>query len=73
MVYFGRFYRMAVGIPLIKKTVFYVSYRVKDGFKRMLRPIKSGRRDSNTRPPAPKAGTLTGLRYAPNILGFMRP
>jgi hypothetical protein len=33
---------------------------------------KSGRRDSNTRPPAPKAGTLTGLRYAPNILGFMK-
>ena len=27
----------------------------------------SGRQDSNLRPPAPKAGTLTGLRYAPNI------
>lgn len=25
----------------------------------------SGRRDSNSRPPAPKAGALTGLRYAP--------
>ena len=25
----------------------------------------SGRRDSNPRPPAPKAGALTGLRYAP--------
>ncbi len=25
----------------------------------------SGRRDSNPRPPAPKAGTLTKLRYAP--------
>ena len=25
----------------------------------------SGWRDSNSRPPAPKAGALTGLRYAP--------
>ena len=29
--------------------------------------FKSGRQDSNLRPPAPKAGALTGLRYAPNI------
>ena len=28
----------------------------------------SGRRDSNSRPPAPKAGILTGLNYYP--LGF---
>ena len=28
----------------------------------------SGRRDSNPRPPAPKAGALTGLRYAPYYL-----
>ncbi len=28
----------------------------------------SGRQDSNLRPPAPKAGTLTGLRYAPMII-----
>ena len=27
--------------------------------------IMSGRRDSNPRPPAPKAGALTGLRYTP--------
>lgn len=27
--------------------------------------LKSGRQDSNLRPPAPKAGALTGLRYAP--------
>lgn len=25
----------------------------------------SGRKDSNLRPPAPKAGALTGLRYTP--------
>ena len=27
----------------------------------------SGRRGSNPRPPAPKAGALTGLRYAPQF------
>ncbi len=26
----------------------------------------SGWQDSNLRPPAPKAGALTGLRYTPN-------
>ena len=30
--------------------------------------VVSGWRDSNSRPPAPKAGALTGLRYAPKIL-----
>ena len=29
----------------------------------------SGRKDSNLRPPAPKAGALTRLRYAPNKNG----
>ncbi len=29
---------------------------------------KSGRRDSNSRPPAPKAGALTKLRYAPSTI-----
>ncbi|GEM_PF-3654921 len=28
---------------------------------------KSGRQDSNLRPPGPKPGAMTGLRYAPNI------
>lgn len=27
--------------------------------------VQSGRRDSNSRPPAPKAGALARLRYAP--------
>src|SRR5436309_8894182 len=31
-----------------------------------LRKRESGRRDLNPRPPAPKAGALTRLRYAPN-------
>ena len=30
------------------------------------RPTKSGRRDLNPGPPAPEAGALTGLRYAPS-------
>ena len=30
--------------------------------------FKSGRQDSNLRPPHPKCGAMTGLRYAPNIL-----
>ena len=28
----------------------------------------SGWQDSNLRPPAPKAGAMTGLRYTPNFL-----
>ena len=31
----------------------------------------SGWQDSNLRPPAPKAGALTGLRYTPNFY-FLR-
>ena len=30
----------------------------------------SGRLDSNQRPPAPKAGALTGLRYTPSVSSF---
>ncbi len=31
----------------------------------MFEGIKSGREDLNLRPPAPEAGALAGLRYAP--------
>ena len=31
----------------------------------LIRVLMSGWRDSNPRPPAPKAGALTGLRYTP--------
>ena len=31
----------------------------------LIRTFWSGRQDSNLRPPAPKAGAITGLRYAP--------
>ena len=30
-----------------------------------VRWVKSGRQDSNLRPPGPKPGAITGLRYAP--------
>ena len=33
--------------------------------------LKSGRLDSNQRPRAPQTCTLTGLSYAPNLLGIM--
>ena len=35
-------------------------------FSRLI--VQSGREDLNLRPPAPEAGALTGLRYAPNTL-----
>ena len=35
--------------------------------------IKSGREDSNLRPPAPEAGALAGLRYAPFCLHNIIP
>ena len=31
----------------------------------------SGREDSNLRPPGPKPGALTGLRYAPNEISYV--
>jgi hypothetical protein len=31
----------------------------------------SGWQDSNLRPPAPKAGAITGLRYTPNWLSIL--
>ena len=33
----------------------------------------SGWQDSNLRPPAPKAGAITGLRYTPKILSVLFP
>ena len=34
--------------------------------KGMIAHPQSGRQDSNLRPPGPKPGAMTGLRYAPN-------
>ena len=34
----------------------------------LLIPSKSGWQDSNLRPPAPKAGAMTGLRYTPRCI-----
>ena len=36
-----------------------------------LRGFLSGWQDSNLRPPAPKAGAMTGLRYTPNTIFFL--
>ncbi len=35
--------------------------------------IKSGREDLNLRPPAPEAGALAGLRYAPFRFNYTLP
>ena len=32
----------------------------------------SGRQDSNLRPPGPKPGAMTGLRYAPKLSVFAK-
>ena len=32
--------------------------------------LLSGWQDSNLRPPAPKAGAITGLRYTPNLIRY---
>ena len=36
----------------------------------MIAHPQSGRQDSNLRPPGPKPGAMTGLRYAPNESSF---
>jgi hypothetical protein len=38
--------------------------------KGMIAHPQSGRQDSNLRPPGPKPGAMTGLRYAPNESSF---
>ena len=41
-------------------------------FKENLKLSLSGRQDSNLRPPGPKPGAMTGLRYAPNTSKILR-
>ena len=41
----------------------------KSAFQKRRTHQSSGRLDSNQRPPAPKAGALTGLRYTPLVFG----
>ena len=62
------------GIFYKKNEVSLQPFTTTDGFKRE-KPhnslsykafISSGWQDSNLRPPAPKAGAMTGLRYTPN-------
>ena len=57
---------------VIEKRIVYVNKNGLISHKKVvcsfLHTTLSGRRDSNSRPPAPKAGILTGLNYYP--LGF---
>ena len=47
------------------KNCFTQFFSIKKPFN-FLKGFLSGQLDSNQRPPAPKAGILTGLNYAPN-------
>ena len=44
----------------------------KSGSVRLVRDVWSERRDSNSGPPVPQTGALTGLRYAPPVAPRLR-
>ena len=48
--------------PYVKNTIYKKS--------QLLLAFLSGWQDSNLRPPAPKAGAITGLRYTPNLIRY---
>ena len=56
----------------------YVTLYFKKNISKMLlkgtlmKYFMSGRQDSNLRPPGPKPGAMTGLRYAPNLSVFAK-
>ena len=56
--------------PSKKSPVTKVSHLKKSRSRRSRKLLKkwSGRADLNRRPPAPKAGALTRLRYVPNLI-----
>ena len=52
--------------PLLRRQLLYPSeLQAQQKQRTKKREKKSGREDSNLRPPAPKAGALAKLRYAP--------
>ena len=53
-------------IQLSYVTLYFKNATQKETFMKYL--ILSGRQDSNLRPPGPKPGAMTGLRYAPRNL-----
>ena len=57
-----------IGVSINKKSVGFNRYPIENQHFRCL----SGWRDSNSRPPAPKADALTGLRYTPKNLWACR-
>jgi hypothetical protein len=57
--------------PSLRKTSFS-SLGIKKPVILMTGFSRSGWQDSNLRPPAPKAGAITGLRYTPKWLSINR-
>gem|GEM_PF-2125094 len=64
----------AVGAARFELATFPIYYRDANTVHKKTASLRcglisllSGRQDSNLRPPAPKAGAITGLRYAPNL------
>ena len=55
---------------LLRRQMLYPTELRDLKFKKLTMPqkIKSGWQDSNLRPPGPKPGAITGLRYTPNKL-----
>ena len=54
----------------ISQKKYFKNATQKETFMKYL--ILSGRQDSNLRPPGPKPGAMTGLRYAPKLSVFAK-
>ena len=47
--------------------ICYILTKIKEAIQKFEWLLLSGRQDSNLRPPHPKCGAITGLRYAPSL------
>ena len=54
-------------MSILQKETFVKAHKKRDEASKATSLILSGWQDSNLRPPAPKAGAMTGLRYTPKI------
>ena len=58
---------------LLRRQVLYPAELCVHLFLNFMAKFLSGWQDSNLRPPAPKAGAITGLRYTPRIFSVLFP
>jgi hypothetical protein len=56
--------------PIFNRDAINILNKKKDYFENQ-NSLLSGWQDSNLRPPAPKAGAITELRYTPNLYKFV--